>query len=471
MKRIILVSMLLPACMLVEAQDAFRNNGNMQVHAGGSLSGMGNFTNATGATLINNGTLYLNAGAVNDQSSMAAGTGTLYLNGSSAQSVSGSQPWNVFDLITSNTTGITLNNNLHVNGTHTFSAGLVGTSATPNYLVYEAGSSYTGSSDAAHVNGWVKKIGNTDFAFPVGNATYLRPVALTGLSASGEFNARYSSGTPGTTSFQAPLKVVNAGEYWTINKTSGGTASVVLNWDNSKVGFPNWIISDIVAANWNGSAWTDAGGTATGNVTTTGTVTSNAFSTFGNFTFASKTFPVPLTLIKFTATRQSSYTRVAWTTVNEQNVSHHVVERSDDNTRFYSIGQLPARNSGNLENYFLDDTRPINGTAWYRLRSVDFDSRESMSKIVSVKADGDDNLALVANPVYDKVVLRAGRDLAGNFQYQVYQQQGQLIQQGTLAIRSGETTELPLKTALAPGNYILRVTNGTRSFEYKIIQL
>jgi hypothetical protein len=472
MKSTNLSIILLLLCFYAKAQNPIQNSGNLQIHPGGAISGFGDFTNASTGVLINNGALHLKATVTNDQSAMAAGTGTLHLNGSSAQSMNGLQPFRTFDLVSNNNAGITLSNNLHVSGAHTFTAGLIATSATPNYLIYEAGSSYSGSSDAAHVNGWVKKIGNTNFVFPVGNTSYLRAIELNSLSGSSEFNVRHLPSTPNATSLQLPIKDLDGVEYWSVNRVSGGSASVAMNWDNSKVPFPNWFLADIVAASWNGSAWTDVGGTPTGNVTTTGNLTSNSVSSFTRFTFGSKTFPLPLTLVRFTAIRQHNYTKVSWTTTSEQNVSHFVVERSDNGIHFYSIGQLPARNSGNLENYSLDDVKVIHGTAWYRLRSVDLDTRESISKIVSITIQNDDQgLVLMNNPVKDKIMLRAGSDLMGKFEYKLYSPAGQQVQQGMLNIQNSSTQEITLQSQLPSGTYMLHITNGYRSFEYKLIQL
>src|SRR4051812_23090287 len=171
MKKIIIQTILLSLGIYTNAQDAFTNNGNLQVHTGASMAGFGAFTNVSTGTLINNGSLYIKGNITNDQASMSAGAGTLYLNGSSAQTVNGSQTFKTLDFVSNNNAGITLNTNLSVSGAHTFTSGVITTSATPNYLVYEAGSSYSGNADARHVNGWVKKIGSTNFIFPVGNGT------------------------------------------------------------------------------------------------------------------------------------------------------------------------------------------------------------------------------------------------------------------------------------------------------------
>lgn len=186
MKRITIQITLLLFGAFVHAQQPFSNTGNLQIHTGGSLIGFGSFSNASTGSLVNNGSFYLRADLTNDQSSMATGTGILYLNGTVAQSVNGTQPFRTFNLVTDNNTvaGITLNNNLSISGTHTFTDGIITTSSTPNYLIYEAGSSYNGDGDGQHVNGWVKKLGNTNFSFPVGNGTVIRKAAIESLSGS-----------------------------------------------------------------------------------------------------------------------------------------------------------------------------------------------------------------------------------------------------------------------------------------------
>jgi hypothetical protein len=469
MKKINISTLLLLFCVYANAQQAFTNSGNLQVHTGGSVSGYGSFTNTSAGALVNNGALYIKGNITNDQSSMAVGTGTLYLNGSSAQALNGSQAFKTYHLNTNNNAGITLNNNLSASGTHTFTSGIIVTSATPNYLIYEAGSSYTGDGDSRHVNGWVKKFGSTDFIFPVGNGTVERTVALNSLSASSEFNVHYYATTPNPNSMQLPLWDVDDVEYWSIQKASGGTATVTMNWDNSKVYFPNFIVADIVAAGYNGSQWISDGGSATGNAATTGSVTSGSISSFNLFTFGSQSYVLPLTLISFNATRQDNYTQITWITEREYNADHFVVERSDDGVNFYPVTQLSARNSGVTEQYNTRDNAPVHRIAYYRLRLIDINGRENLSKTVAITVIDSNRLTLLTNPVHDKVTLIASPSLSGLFNYTITAMNGQLTQQGKVLIQNGGSYQLELKNNLVPGPYTLEVSNGLESFRYKLL--
>jgi hypothetical protein len=461
MKKIILPILLFAAVIYTNAQDAMTNSGNLQIHSGASVSGFANFTNSATGSLVNNGSLYMKGAVTNNQSSMATGTGTLYLNGSVAQSVNGSQPLKVFNFVSDNNAGIILSNNVHVSGAHTFTNGIIA-SPSPYFIAYESGSSYSGSNDANHVSGWIKKLGSTDFIFPVGNGTVQRTVALNNLSASSEFNVRFNAGNPPSmNSTQLPLRDVDEYEYWTINKVSGGTAQVNLNWDGSKIYFPNWILSDIVVAGFNGSLWTDNGGTASGDVSTT----------FNMFTFGSISWVLPMTLIDFTAKRQDNYTKINWKTASEYNMSHFIVERSDDGASFYSIGQVSARNRGIIENYQQLDHVPINKIAYYRLRCVNKDGKEILSRIVTVTESNGGDLLLLNNPVHDRIRLLAGSTLKGSFHYQITMTNGQLVQQGTLTIQTSGQYEIPMNVKMQSGTYVLKVSDQVQSFDYKLLVL
>src|SRR5436190_4490869 len=313
MKAKLLFIVLLICCRICHSQVNVTNTGTLFI---GSSSGMmfinGGFTNNSSSSLTNNGSLYVKGDLSNAQASMAVSTGTLYMNGTSAQALNGTQQFKTYNFISNNSAGITINNNLSISGAHTFIAGIITTSSTPNYLVYESGSSYSGDGDSRHVNGWVKKFGSTNFTFPVGNGTVERTIALNSLSASSEFNVKYAAPTTNSTQVQFPLVWIDPFEYWNVNQVSGGSAILFMNWDASKVAFPNWPLNtDIKVASWNGTNWTNAGGTASGNATA-GNITSNTVSSFSKFSFGGIAYPLPLTLINFSAKYIDNHTLLNW---------------------------------------------------------------------------------------------------------------------------------------------------------------
>jgi hypothetical protein len=466
----LITAILLAQASLLNAQTDLYNTGTLYVTGASDILYInGALTNTNTGALTNNGSLYVLQNLTNGQASMAIGTGTLYLSGTSAQVVGGTQPFRTFNLITNNAAGITLNANLSVSGAHTFTNGIIVTSSTPNYLVYEAGSSYSGAADSRHVNGWVKKIGTTAFDFPVGTGTYLRSAQINNLTASSEFNCRHYLITPNTLNVQFPIVSVDTYEYWDIPRVSGGNAQVRLNWDNSKVPFPPYALTDIRVVNYAAGLWTDRGGSATGNTTTTGVITSNVVSSFGLYTFGSQDFYVPLKFLHFTAQRKQNYSQLDWQTAKEINADHFDVERSEDGVTFRKIGAVTANNSLATNNYTYNDQLPLNGTAWYRIRSVDRNGAYNYSSIAVVsERRGGDGLYVINNPVYQYIHVSATGQYTGSYEYVLINAAGQLMQKGNVNANGGITT-IPLTATVTPGVYVLDMKSTKHRLTQKIV--
>lgn len=471
MNRKILPALLLFVTTYAGAQQTLTNFGNLQVHPGTSITAFGNVVNNSTGALINNGDLYIRGNITNDQASMSAGSGTLYLNGTSAQSLAGTQAFRTFSLVTNNTSGITLNNNLRVADLHTFSNGIISTSATPNYLVYEAGSSYTGDGDARHVSGWVKKIGNTDFSFPVGNGTYVRKVALNNMSAASEFNVRHRETSPSPTNVMPPLFQADPYEYWEINRISGGDVQVNMNWDNSKIQFPDYVLSEIRAVYYSGGVWYAQGGSASGNVYTTGTITSAPVSSFGFYTMGSIGWTLPLRFISIDAERDQAVVLVNWQTAQEYNVDHFEIERSAGNEPFRQIGTVSALNTGNGSSYAYTDRLPAPGTASYRIKGIDKDGKVTYSAVVVIGPNSNTGsfLRVLNNPATDAIFLSASADYNGLYGYEMYSNAGQLVQKGTVTINGNSISRITLSSKIIPGVYVLHVRNDEHRLTEKIV--
>ena len=471
-KHLLLFTLSLLLLFTSQSQTGLQNSGILFIaESSDTLYISGAFTNAKTSSLTNNGNLYVRQAFTNSQPDMPLGNGTLFLNGNTLQIIGGTKPFRTFNLVTDNKAGIALNTNLHVSGVHHFANGIITTSVTPNYLVYEEGSSYSGSSDTRHVNGWVKKLGNTDFIFPVGNGIYLRSVELRNLSETSEFDARYKTNTPNANYVASPIALVDKYEYWNIQKLSGANAEVTLNWDNSNVSFPEFSLTEIRVVNYSGGLWMNRGGSATGRTTSTGVVTSNTLSGFGLFSFGSIASSLPLQFLGFTAQRKQNYSQLDWTTSNEFNVDHFEIERSDDGIRFRRIGLTAANNTNGTNNYQYKDNLPLNGYAWYRIKSVDRDGLYKYSRvaIVSDRRSNNTGIYIINNPVYQNIYLSTGVDYAGKFDYSIVNTIGQLMQKGNITTSAGGVTIIPLNAAMASGVYVLDLRNNVHEFTQKIV--
>ncbi len=469
MKKIILLAYIFQLAT-VHAQMGIRNSGSLRIHPGTTISGWNNFTNASTATFINNGIIYLKANITNDEVTMSAGSGTTIFDGSASQTIGGAATFKVNNLTTNNSSGFLINTNLSIAGSHTFSNGLLTTAVTPTYVIYESGSSYSGSSDASHVNGWVKKIGSSNFVFPIGNNTFIRTAAISNLSVNSEFNCKYFSATQNIYNLTSPLVQVRPSEYWDIDRVSGGTGQVTLNWDNAKVPMDNVLVADILSGHYTGGMWVSEGGVASGTINTTGSVTSNVVNNFSIYTFGYKSYPVPLKLISFTGERKQGTSYLKWITENEVMVDHFEVERSYDALNYTSVGNVVARNLSSRQNYYFEDRSPLQGIAYYRLRSVDIDGKFTYSNIVALSDNIKNSAAFtVLNPAKGGITIFNRSSQEGLFNYRVLTMAGQLVVSGKVYMSANGGTVIPLPAAISAGLHLLELVNNNIQFAQKIL--
>jgi hypothetical protein len=138
--------------------------------------------------------------------------------------------------------------------------------------------------------------------------------------------------------------------------------------------------------------------------------------THGNGLFLLE-FPaaLPVELTSFEGKATSNGNLLNWTTASEEDNKGFDIERSSDGKRFNKIGFV-AGNGTSLQRqtYEFLDKSPNEGTAYYRLKQVDFNGKFEYSKIVSIsnKALVAKPLALYPNPVRDNLTIENGEGKA-----------------------------------------------------------
>ena len=215
--------------------------------------------------------------------------------------------------------------------------------------------------------------------------------------------------------------------------------------------------------------WTNAGGNATGNVSTTGAITSPSVSSFGAFTFGSLNFSLPMNFINVTAKRMNKYSVVEWKTADEYNVDHYEVERKDSrNITFQPLVSVQANN--NVTNtYQIEDHLPLEGTAYYRVRSVDRDGAYSYSKIVAVSDKGSGSMAVINNPARNTIFIAVNSVPKGNYVYQLIDGAGRIVQAGQLMLDGQSVIDIPVPSKASKGFYLVKVHNSLFEFADKVI--
>jgi hypothetical protein len=122
---------------------------------------------------------------------------------------------------------------------------------------------------------------------------------------------------------------------------------------------------------------------------------------------------LPIELTSFNASTKNATTKLTWQTASEKNNSHFAVERSQNGETFSALGEVKGNgNSVTTRDYQFTDATPYKGVNYYRLRQVDFDGTESVSKTVSVNFDGSGRNKMKAYPtlVQDNLTVEVEGD-------------------------------------------------------------
>jgi GEVED domain/Secretion system C-terminal sorting domain len=179
---------------------------------------------------------------------------------------------------------------------------------------------------------------------------------------------------------------------------------------------------------------------------------------FSSFYLHSGSTPIPVNLVKFEVQRNGKVNQAAWSTSQEVNTSHFVVERSNDGRSFTAIGQVAANGNSNvLLTYSFTDNSPVRGINYYRLRVVDRDNTGKYSAVRSVRNEGLADVAIYPNPVNDVMTVSITADKAERGEMIIADISGKIVYTRTLNIAQGDN-KLPVNVSnMASGAYIIKV--------------
>ncbi|SDG23142.1 Por secretion system C-terminal sorting domain-containing protein [Dyadobacter soli] len=280
-------------------------------------------------------------------------------------------------------------------------------------LRFQNGASYTGgSTDAQHVNGYVGKVGNGAFNFPVGSGSDSRILSISApASVTAHLSTAYeTSNVEAATAVSDPVEsVFTLGSWdWIAGSPADddGLAITVSMPDVS--GFA--ATANLRLIGWNGSEWTDLSGAANATGTTEGSTISGTIPAGVSITqigIGSIAPPLPVTLVAFDVLSENQTALLSWSTTMETNSESFEVQRSIDARNWAPIGSVRSHGeSSSLKEYKFSDNAPLSGKNYYRLKMIDNDGTFAYSRIRTAEFGG--VLALWPNPAVDKITVRTG---------------------------------------------------------------
>ncbi len=180
-----------------------------------------------------------------------------------------------------------------------------------------------------------------------------------------------------------------------------------------------------------------------------------------------KNIGLPVSWGEFNGFDEAERVRLVWSTIQEINASHFVIEYSVDGTNFQPVANVAASGNSNTEKkYGYTHTTPsLTGANYYRLRQVDLDGKFSFSRTITVKLKtaGRPVVTATPNPVRNSLQIVASLP---NFKMVLTDLNGKTLK--TLQLSKGsqylDVNDLPT------GSYYILFSDGQNSFSQKIIK-
>ena len=181
---------------------------------------------------------------------------------------------------------------------------------------------------------------------------------------------------------------------------------------------------------------------------------------------------LPIKMNAFNAKLNLNEVVLDWEVSEQQNISHYIVERSHDGTKYREAGIVIANNDG-LNKYQFTDIISLKpkSMVYYRLKAVGFTGIHiySLTKMIRMDEEKIVNVVSYPNPVMNQLRI----SIPENWQdqkvlYQLYNLNGKLVKE--LHVNRAGQTEVFNMLDVQKGVYTVRVSSIKGTGVHKIIK-
>ncbi len=179
---------------------------------------------------------------------------------------------------------------------------------------------------------------------------------------------------------------------------------------------------------------------------------------------------LPIKFTSFTALLKNDKVDLKWTTANEINVDRFIVEKSFDGKTFTNAAIVFSRGANGISSiYELTDNLNNNYTvAYYRIRSMDFDGKTTVTEIRSVKMDTKQDESLKINTYPNPVINEVNITIPDSWVKQkiIYQ----LINATGVVLKTIQTNNSLQKQTINTNNLPAGMYIITANYQGKVLQ-
>lgn len=413
---------------------------------------------------------------------IGAGGGTMRISGGSNRSLN-SDIGITIPRLEMSTTGapiLTVNIPVTISNSLTLTSGIIFNDE--NLFTINNTATVSGGSNASHVDGRLRRIGNTQLTYPFGNGGFYAPLTTSALGGANtqHFTGRYFHTNPELAGYsraskEATLGEINECEYWEFDRTNSSvTPTITLSWVSDRT-CPIVDFNEFIVTKWNGTQWIDLEAAGLTGDDNSGSVRNNlpvpGFSP-PIFTLAQSFRILPVELLSFGAVAlDNQQVRVTWSTASEENNAYFTVERSVDGKTWSAIGIVPGGgNSNQIESYEFMDEKPIFGRQFYRITQTDVDGKSQTFRVVGVTLTAAalevNSYKVYPNPSSGQVKVFSENANLEQAEITIINQQGQEMM--SFENVNGRLFEVDL-SHLPKGLYLIRIKNNHQLVSKKLV--
>jgi Pregnancy-associated plasma protein-A/GEVED domain/Secretion system C-terminal sorting domain len=183
---------------------------------------------------------------------------------------------------------------------------------------------------------------------------------------------------------------------------------------------------------------------------------------------------LPVKLEYFKGYKKSNDVLLSWKTSFEQDIKEFQVEKSGDGSVFNKIGTVTAANIINGTTYSFTDNNVTASANYYRLRQIDKDDKNELSKVVIIRSVVDNSsvtLNVINNPFSDQLNIVFNGISATNSNISLFDVTGRKLYEKNFKVIDGQRVNINLSgLSLKQGMYILQAETEDKVITKKIIK-
>lgn len=252
------------------------NIGEVSILPNTIMSTVETLDNVETGNFVNDGELFLYSHFNNDGlvTYTSGEKGYTRFQGTVLQKIEGSVPSEFYDVIFNNPSpqpAFHLYGEMRIGGNVDFFKGIVQDDDFGGLLVFENDATHTNTDNESHVDGEVRKNGNSEFQYPIGDKELYRYARISAPSEvlssfTGKYFYENSNQLYSHLNKADRISLINNQEYWTLDKTGGNSdVMLTLSWDETATTPTDIVVSpqsSIHIVRWDVTQkrWIDEGG-------------------------------------------------------------------------------------------------------------------------------------------------------------------------------------------------------------------